>query len=135
MTGDTGGFDLEIEVSIPAPAQDVWDHLTDPDLLVRWWPNRAQTDPVPEGAYALEWDAGMRLTGTYREVDPPRRLVWTWAWDHETDPPRLVVMDLDETDGVTRLGIRHEAHDEEEQASYREGWEHFLGRLAALIEG
>jgi uncharacterized protein YndB with AHSA1/START domain len=74
------------------------------------------------------------LRGRYIEVERPRRLVWTWAWDHESLPPRRVMMTFAPLGAAaTRLGIAHEAATDEERRSYIEGWEHFLGELQKAL--
>ena len=35
--------------------QTLFDHLTSPDLLVKWWPETAVADLRVGGSYELEW--------------------------------------------------------------------------------
>lgn len=120
---------------LPASTSTVFAHLTSDELLSRWWPNGAETDPVPGGSYHLWWDGpGWHLRGEYLEVEPSSRLVYTWKWDHEDLPARRVALDLAVAgSGSTRLDIEHDAESEEERQGYAEGWEFFLGQLRDVL--
>ncbi len=127
------GNHARLTVHLPASADVVRAHLTDPDLLVRWWPSGAETDPVTGGSYHLWWDGpGWHLRGRYLVVEEDR-LHWTWQWDHDDIPARRVSMVFAaEADG-TQLSIDHEADDPAERDSYLEGWRHFLAALSDLL--
>jgi uncharacterized protein YndB with AHSA1/START domain len=45
----------------------------------------------------------MSFRGTYMEVDPPTRTVQTWLFEGWPDAEAVEVMDLRESDGVTRM--------------------------------
>jgi uncharacterized protein YndB with AHSA1/START domain len=38
-------------------------------------------DPRPGGIYRLEMNEGWIALGEFVEVDPPRRVVFTWGWE------------------------------------------------------
>jgi uncharacterized protein YndB with AHSA1/START domain len=48
----------------------------------------------------------MSFRGTYLEVEPPTRTVQTWLYDGWPGVEAVESMDLDETDGVTKLTYR-----------------------------
>jgi len=124
-----GSFEL------PASTSTVFAHLTSADLLPGWWPDGAETDPVPGGTYHLWWDGpGWHLRGEYLEVEPPSRLVYTWKWSHEKLPVRRVEMDLVIAgSGATRLEIEHDSGTDEERQGYSDGWDFFLGQLREVL--
>jgi len=105
-------------------------------LLTSWWPDGADTDPVPGGSLHLWWDGpGWHLRGEYLEVEPPDRLTFTWQWDHEELPARRVVMDQSASgSGMTRVDIEHESASDEERRGYAEGWEFFMAQLRDVLE-
>ena len=119
------------EFTLPASTATVFAYLTEPALLTEWWPNGAETDPVEGGAYHLWWDGpDGHLRGSYVTFEPPVRLEFTWAWDHEDLPPRRVDVRLHIRDaGSTTVVIEHDAGSAEELAGYREGWEFFIPQL------
>lgn len=63
----------------PAPIDDVWEAITDPERIARWF-LPVSGDLRPGGTYQLEGNAG----GEIRHCEPPRRLVVTWIF--VTDP-------------------------------------------------
>ena len=116
------------------------EHWLRPELLTRWWPTEAETDPRPGGAYHLAWPAqDWHLRGRYTIVEPRSRVAFTWQWDHEPERPlrHVEVAAAPRDDGGTVLTITHavygdSAAEREDRESHREGWHHFLDRLAAL---
>ena len=84
---------LQLDRLIAAPPDKVFNYWTDPTLLMRWWGPEGFDTPeadmdVREGG---AWRTVMRtpqgerkpVSGVYRVIDKPHRLVFTWAWDDE----------------------------------------------------
>ncbi len=138
---ESPGDRLVVQVDLRALApEEVLDHWLRPELLTLWWPTEAETDPRPGGAYHLAWPAqGWHLRGRYTIVEPGSRVAFTWQWDHEPEKPlrHVEVAAVASAEGGTALTVTHavygdSAADREERESHRQGWEHFLGRLATL---
>jgi len=80
-----------------APVAEVFAAWTDPARIGRWIGPRGvsaeakQMELRPGGAYAIamRMPSGEIKTvrGVYREIRPPERLVFTWAWDGEDGKP------------------------------------------------
>jgi uncharacterized protein YndB with AHSA1/START domain len=75
-------------------------------------------------------------SGTYQEVRPPERLVFTWTWVEggmdigET----LVTVELEERGGQTELSLTHEKFpNEEARKNHFEGWSGSLDALEKLL--
>jgi uncharacterized protein YndB with AHSA1/START domain len=118
--------------------------FTAPDLLARWWGNAELTAELTPGGLYDVWFAGIpaRMTGRVLRYEPASVLAFSWAWEHEPEvAPRSVAVEVGVTgDGTTALRIEHGPHAEDEagrtaRAAHREGWEHFLPRLEALLAG
>lgn len=141
--------ELRVERLIAAPPERLFALWTDPKLLVQWWgPEGYQTaslslDPQPGG----KWTTVMRTpegvlrtaSGVYRAIEPPRRLVFTWAWvdaagvhGHESE----VTVTFDAVPGGTRLVVHHKDFPDHD-ACTRHGmaWSSSFNRLAALADG
>jgi uncharacterized protein YndB with AHSA1/START domain len=81
---------IELSVRLDAPPHEVFAFLTDAERYVKWQGVKAELDPRPGGVYRVWMDAGTVARGEYMEVDPPRRIVFTWGWEGNVRvPPRL----------------------------------------------
>lgn len=130
---------LEVTVLIAAAPETVFPYFTDPELYAQWMGNVATLEPVPGGNYRVSMRDGVEAAGEFVEVDPPRRLVFTWGWtDHPSVPPgsTRVVVTFAPEDGGTRVVLRHhDLPDDEQRSHHRDGWSIYLDRLAMRISG
>jgi uncharacterized protein YndB with AHSA1/START domain len=96
-----------------APRQLVFDAWTKPELLQKWllgpegWTMPiCEIDLRPGGAWHFGWRKSngtvMEMHGTYREIQPPRRLVTTECWGAEW-PETLNTLVFTEKDGKTTV--------------------------------
>jgi uncharacterized protein YndB with AHSA1/START domain len=127
-----------------APVEAVFAAWTSAEMLRRWYPPGHDWDtPVAE----VDVRVGGRLRivmrspsgdefgggGEYREVDPPRRLVFSWAWDRSevAEGTQLVEVEFtDNRDGTTTVVmINRGLRDEQSKGSHREGWESSFDNL------
>ncbi|HET9558218.1 MAG TPA: SRPBCC domain-containing protein, partial [Actinomycetota bacterium] len=96
---------------IAAPIEVVWAHLTTAEGLVRWVGPAATADPAPGGALHWTHPDGSTVVGRFVEVDPPRRVVFTYGWEDGRMgvPPgsTTVEIDLVEEDGATTVRLVH----------------------------
>jgi uncharacterized protein YndB with AHSA1/START domain len=126
---------IEREISIAASPETVWGFLVDPMKATRWMGQEAFFDPRPGGEYRVQV-VNETAVGEFVELDPPRRLVFTWGWEADGDPTppgsSRIEVDLEPSDGgaATRLRLRHSGLPVESRAGHDEGWAHFLARLA-----
>jgi uncharacterized protein YndB with AHSA1/START domain len=139
---------VEITRIIDAPREEVFSAWTDPAKLREWWgPGEftcpeADVDLRPGGTYRLVMQPTggdpFVLGGSYREVEVPSRLVYTWRW--ETGPAAdgsesLVSVEFRDRGERTELVLTHtEFPASHGEAPYRMGWEGGLDKLAALLE-
>lgn len=130
---------LEVSVHIAAAPETVFPYFTDPARYVQWMGNRATLEPVPGGSYHVWMRDGVVVAGEFVEVDPPRRLVFTWGWTQGDDVPpgsTRVVVTLEAEDGGTRVVLRHhDLPDAQQLDHHRMGWEMYLARLTVCVLG
>ncbi len=73
-------------VRIAAPPDVVFPYFTDQALATKWIAERADLDPRPGGVFAVDVQ-GNPARGTFIEVDPPHRVVFTWGVEGEAGMP------------------------------------------------
>jgi len=108
--------------------------------VTRWMGRAATFDLRPGGAYRIEVLPGSTARGEFVEIDPPRRLVYTWGWEDERSPvpsgSSTVEFELLPHGTGTLLRLRHDdLADAGAAASHRRGWDHYLPRLGVAAGG
>jgi uncharacterized protein YndB with AHSA1/START domain len=143
---EAGGDTLRLERLIASPPEVLFALWTEPDHLLKWWgPEECETlvhtlDLRAGGHWRIVLrrpnDSALAISGVYRVVEPPRRLVFTWAWEdergtrgHETE----VAVHFEAAPGGTRLILRH-GHFENRQRrdGHDAGWSASFDRLAGI---
>ena len=89
------------EIVLPAPRDEVWDALTEPERLEDWFANDVDLDLRPGGGASFRWSNGEERHATVREVEPERRLAFDWddegtvefTLEDDGDGTRLVVVE------------------------------------------
>ena len=134
---------VEVRRTIRAPRQRVFDAWTKPEELKRWHAPGPMSVALAEmdlrvgGAYRIHMVAPTgeehRVVGTYREVDPPRRLAYTWQWETGSDATvSTVTIDFVEHGGDTEVVLKHDGLSRDEaRASHLQGWTAIVDKLDA----
>ncbi len=141
---------IEREIQIAAPPEVVFDVVSSPEHVRRWWPDEARYEPVPgsegEIVFGREGADGSVVGFTVVEARPPR--TFAFRWTHPAGEAAgegnslLVTFDLTPSGGgtllrMTETGFRElgwEAAVLERQ--YREhvtGWDFYLPRLVGYV--
>jgi uncharacterized protein YndB with AHSA1/START domain len=141
--------ELVITRVFDAPRELVWRVWTDPAHARAWMGPRGFTavhqeqDGRPGGAWrlCLRPDGGgpdLWQGGVNREIVPPERLVFTFAWDAPDGgrgPETLVTVTFAEKDGKTEMTFRQSPFTSvEERDGHRGGWNSAFDRLAGEVE-
>jgi uncharacterized protein YndB with AHSA1/START domain len=107
----TSDREVVVTRSFDAPARLVFEAWSRPELFRRWWIpasmgmtlHECEMDVRTGGRYRLNFGEGMDFFGTYLEVTPPSRIVWTN--DEGGDDGSVTTVTLTETDGVTQVVV------------------------------
>jgi uncharacterized protein YndB with AHSA1/START domain len=102
-------LELVVTRTVDAPAHLVFEAWTNPELFRRWWVPKSlgmnlvgcEMDVRVGGQYRLAFlheGSTMEFFGTYLEVTPNTRLVWT---NDEGDGQTVTTVTFEETDGRT----------------------------------
>ena len=132
---------LEVRRTIRAPRQRVFDAWTKAEELKAWHApgplvvSLAEIDLRPGGHYRIHMRAPdgteHRVTGTYREVDPPRRVVYSWGWEGEHKvKDSTVTIEFHERGDATEVVLTHAGIlDESERVDHTKGWTAIMDKL------
>ena len=135
------------EITIKAPAERIFEALINPAERVKWWgtkgrfeTERMESDLRPGGKWMMSGTGvgGKPFTvrGTYRQIERPRLLVFTWLPDWQWDDVESVVrIDLEEDGGVTTVRLTHSGLTSEISRNSHRGWPQILGWLQTYVEG
>jgi uncharacterized protein YndB with AHSA1/START domain len=139
------GETLAIERTFEAPAARVFEAWTSEEVLRRWFHANAAWD-TPLAEVDLRVGGAVRVVmrdpaedreigggGHYTEIDPPRRLAFTWVWD-EDGRETLIELDFAETDGLTTVRLTHSGLlDVAAVRDHDDGWVKCLANLERAL--
>lgn len=136
---------IRIERTFRAPARQVFDAWTSVEVLRRWW--HAEPDwETPHAELDVRVGGTLRITmrdpqeaqdhggsGYFTEIDPPRRLAFTWTWDDDPSTQQLIQVDFTDhgdrtTVVLTNSGIPAQAEDD-----HVVGWQNSFDNLDAAL--
>jgi uncharacterized protein YndB with AHSA1/START domain len=141
---------LKLERLIKAPRERVFKAWTDPEQIKQWFvpcgkvgdvtTPSAKSDARVGGKYRIQTRKAdgeyFTAAGTYREVTPPEKLVFTWAWEKdgsgddygELEPDdTLVTIEFLAKGNDTLLVFTHEKFaSTESRDRHLEGWTRIL---------
>ncbi len=127
---------------IKAPPAKVFDAWTQPEVLALWWgPHHtrvveAEIDAREGGRFriVLVELSGPRheVSGSYAEIVPEQRLVFSWAWTNAPERVSRVTVVFRAIAEGTEVTLTHDRFADEGTATrHRRGWTESFERLAA----
>ncbi len=135
------------EIHVDAPAQRVFEAITDPEQLVKWWgqDNRYRLttchNDVRRGGQWKSVGVGadgkpFQANGEYLEVDPPRLLVYTWKGDWDGGVQSTVRWDIIASNKGNLVKMRHSGFAAQPEAGkhYSGGWPTVMSWMKSFVE-
>jgi len=131
--------DVVVERHVKARPETVFSFFTDPDRWLSWQGVAASLDPRPGGEFRMNVRGDGFAAGRFVELDPPKRLVFTWGWEDPGSavPPgsSTVEVEVIETDGGCLVRLTHRGLPAETRDVHAVGWNHYVDRLVQAAEG
>jgi uncharacterized protein YndB with AHSA1/START domain len=137
---------LTLKRRIKAPPAQVFNAWTDPEKIVRWFGPaetvagsvRAALDERVGGRFRVSFRTAdgeyHEVGGVYREVEPDRRLMFTWAWHSTPERESLVAVSLSQDGDGTLLTLHHEQFfDEKARDGHQRGWTSTLDKFERMF--
>jgi uncharacterized protein YndB with AHSA1/START domain len=138
---------LRIERTFAAPAEEVFDAWTSPEVMRRWFHPAPDWD-TPDAEVDLRVGGKVRVVmrrpdgtefeaqGEYTLIDRPRRLVMTWIFGDDTSNEQLIELSFWESEGSTAvLMVNSGISTDERRDSQDEGWRGCLDELERVLAG
>ena len=129
-------YQLDRTVAILAPPETVFQFLTDTPRWAAWWGAGSSIEPRPGGHVHIRNPDGTEVAGDVIEIDPPRRLVFSYGFvSGKPIPPGAskVTISLSADTNGTRLQLTHEFGDAEVRDHHVQGWRYQLALFGNLV--
>lgn len=146
-TKAAGKTSLGIKRTIKASRDRVYAAWTDPAQLRQWFgPEKVRTRELnaePRVGGKFRWDLtnpeGEEMTclGEYRDLQPGRKIVFTWQWQDDEDWEghiSIVTVELGDCEGGTELRLTHKLlPNEASRDGHTGGWNSALDKLEKFV--
>jgi uncharacterized protein YndB with AHSA1/START domain len=131
---------LVLRRTFPATRRRVFRAWIEPDALERWLRPRglgmsvSSLDARVGGSFRFDLANGSSIVGTYLQVVPPEKLVFTWSGELTPGRETIVTVDFLDQGAVTEVVLTHERLSTPDQrARAGSGWPFLLDALAEVL--
>ena len=138
---------LEIKRLIRAPRDQVYAAWTDPAQLKEWFgPESVQTRNLIADVRVggeFRWDLTdqegkeVTISGEYREVEPGKKIVFTWRLEGDEDwknHSSIVTVEFFDREGGTEICLTHEKlPNEASRDDHTQGWNSVLDKVEKFL--
>jgi uncharacterized protein YndB with AHSA1/START domain len=144
---EQSGHVVRIERTFAAPAEDVFDAWTSPEVMRRWFHCAADWE-TPEVEVDLRVGGKVRVVmrrpdgteaeaeGEYTLIDRPRRLVMAWSFHDNPSNEQLIELSFSESEGSTTVLLVNTGISTAERRDAQDwGWRGCLDQLERVLAG
>jgi uncharacterized protein YndB with AHSA1/START domain len=136
---------VRIERTFEAPAEDVFDAWTSPEVIGRWFrPGRgwgeasAEVDLRVGGKVSVVMHAPdgseVGASGEYTLIERPHRLAFNWTFDDDPSNQQMIELEFSEQDGATTvLFVNSNISAQERRDAQYEGWQACLDNMQGVL--
>lgn len=139
-------YEAKVDQTLNAPLERVYEAWLNPEALPHWFGppghvvSEASFDARSGGKYEIKMlspeNAAYTLSGTFLEVRPYEKLVYTWRWDNPElgDYDTEVTVEFFAKDQATRVVITHKNFVSSEHCEgHKAGWLGSFERMAIYL--
>jgi uncharacterized protein YndB with AHSA1/START domain len=117
------------------PREKVWDALTTPEGMSRWWQADVEIEPHVDGCLKLYFrQFDHRMVGVVTDFDPPHRFGFTWT-ESAAGKDSYVLFELTPDSLGTHLRLIHDLPAEVATVGFAAGWHWHLDGLDDAAKG
>lgn len=137
---------IQITWKFPHPPAKLWQAWTDPAIAKLWFgsdPNgkglEAKMDVRVNGSFSVTFansdDTEFTAQGIYKEVNEPKRLVFTWGWANQPEVDELITLEFSPDGDGTLMSFEQSNIDPSTTLhNYEEGWRSTFQKLEKALE-
>ncbi len=121
--------------TLPVSPDEAFALITDPERLRRWQTVSAYVDLRAGGDFRWTITPGHVAAGTYKEVEPGRRIVFGWGWEGSDDLPpdaSTVTVVIEPSSEGSTVTLTHDGLSPDQATNHANGWDHYFERLQVL---
>jgi uncharacterized protein YndB with AHSA1/START domain len=129
-------YQMDRSVVIQATPETVFRFFSDSERWSRWWGAGSTIDARAGGKVYIRHPNGIETVGEVLEVEPPRRIVFTYGFPTgKPIPPggSRVTVKLEPCEAGTRLHLVHEFSDATQRDHHVQGWRFQLSVFANVV--
>lgn len=133
-------LEVRKKLEFDSPPERVWAALTEPEQLGSWFPDAVEVESFTPGNRGwFFWQEHGRYAFEVLEMQAPRRLVWRWARQKNTELDDAATTRVEwkvdaRSGGGTVLEVLETGFaDEETRQGNDTGWDEELGELVELL--
>ena len=127
------------ELLVKAPAAVIFPYLIDPDKFVQWMGTDVTIVAQPGGEFRALCGGVNPSAGTFLEVVPESKVVFTFGWDLPDHPipagSTTVEITLIPEGDATRVRLVHRGLPADAIGDHLSGWNYYLDRLDKVVTG
>ncbi len=131
---------LVLRRAFTASRQRVFRAWIEPEALQHWLRPRDMAMTVSKldvrvgGSFCFDLENGSSIVGTYLQIVPPEKLVFTWSGEAAQGWETVVTLDFLDQGPVTEVVLTHEGLSTPERRALAEGgWPSLLDALASVL--
>lgn len=122
--------DIKRYFVIPADPKDIYNALTNKEMIEIWTGEEAEMEPVAKTEFSL-W--GGSITGINLEFEENRKIVQQWYFGEQNEPSIVTIILHPDKKG-TSVELRHQNIPDEAFENITTGWEEdYFGALRVLF--
>jgi uncharacterized protein YndB with AHSA1/START domain len=136
---------VRIERTFDAPAEDVFDAWTSPEVIKRWFKPAAGWQE-PSAKVDLRVGGSIRVVmrdpdgepvgagGEYTLIERPHRLAFTWTFDDDPSNQQMIELEFTERDGATTvLFVNSNISEKDRRDAQYDGWSTCLDNMEVTV--
>jgi uncharacterized protein YndB with AHSA1/START domain len=143
--GEQPSETIRIERTFHARAHKVFEAWTSVEVLRRWWHGEHDWE-TPHAELDLRVGGAIRIImrdpregqdhgggGEFTEIDPPRRLAFTWTWDEDPSTRQLIEVDFTDHGDRTTVVLTNSGIPAQDKDDHVVGWQNSFDNLDVAL--